>query len=190
MRLKRALQASSIISMLMLAGCAGQQAAREVSGTSASLVQDMQTSVARLAKAENTLNQKNEAQLARQQAEANLITSGAGARLGAWRAAGDEEAEKIFTGAPRATGQEILTQTGALAAGSTISVKPLPTPDADSVEAVVQALNKLSDKPSFTDRMAVLIDFGKEVQAAYVKDADKTKTSVEESADKKISATE
>jgi len=55
---------------------------------------------------------------------------------------------------------------------------------------VVQALNKLSDKPSFTDRMAVLIDFGKEVQAAYVKDADKTKTSVEESADKKISATE
>ncbi len=154
----------AILSLLLLGGCAGETEMRSVSSRTAEVLNSYRSSLQDFAAAQSRLNAQSEARIDRLNQMREMRRADIGARVDAWRIAGDSDAVRKF---------EVISATGAdsvlAAANPRLPAAALPALkyDPGETDALIKPLTELSKPLTPRQRLEQLVAYAAAVKDSY-----------------------
>ena len=156
----------TLLALLLLAGCAGEQAMRGTSGQAAALLAQYRSGLTDFAAEQSTLNDADRAELRRLRDITAVDQSEVDTRLLGWRIAGNKTAIATFETLTAVDADQLLAIGGSINKAAETTDPPLKYATAP-VDAVIKRLLDLSKAPSFIDRAREAIAFTSALRKSY-----------------------
>jgi hypothetical protein len=169
MRLGTAKRAIVIASLATLCGCAGEDAARDMAGTGASLINQFNVETQAFFNAQSALDTAIAQSVSQRKRDTMTVATQNKVQHATWTAESNKKALNIFDAFSANSAATLLSTNIELASLQPISVTPLSPVDPKPFETVVSDLKKLATQPSLQQRASFLFTEGKAVYDGYEK---------------------
>jgi hypothetical protein len=152
-----------------LAGCAGQERMRQLSGDSAAVLNDYRRELTGFTQRQNALNADNQRRIQQYAENRELSEAYVRQQLLALQVADDKAAQDIYRLLATVGAEDVLAQSPLLRASAASSPAPTISFDPATVERLTRQLNALRRSPSYWDRLQRILAYGNELREAYEK---------------------